>query len=108
MSSTRRARPGAGSSTRWRVRSMLNGCAASQSAAPGYGVVSTCVSSGGRRRQSSYRYDWMPPILGGKSFVTRSDVTERRALRGDVLGGRVRRSTPAGREADPELKQHDA
>ncbi len=75
---------------------MANGCAASQSAAPGYGVVSTCVSSGGRRRHSSYKYDWMPPILGGKSFVTRSDVTEcaaptpGRALRMPAPVGRVR------------------
>src|SRR3712207_8025897 len=41
-----------------------------------WGVVTTATSSGGRRRQSSHRYDWMPPTFGGKSLVTRSDLTD--------------------------------
>ena len=52
------------------MRSTRNACAASHSAAPAYGVVSTVVSSGRSRRQSSYRYDWIPPSFGGKSLVT--------------------------------------
>ena len=48
-----------------------NGWAASNSAAPAYGLVSTANRSGGSRRHHSHSSDWMPPILGGKSFVTR-------------------------------------
>ena len=61
---------GCGSRTGSRTRSTRNGCAASNSAAPGYGLVSTANDSGGRRRHHSQSNDWMPPIFGGKSFVT--------------------------------------
>ena len=35
--------------------------------------MNTVVSLGGNRRHSSNRYDWIPPIFGGKSLVTRSE-----------------------------------
>ena len=53
--------------------------ARSQSGAPAYGVVSTATSSGGSRRHSSHRYDWMPPSLGGKSLVTSRCLIRRQA-----------------------------
>ena len=66
----RRTIHGCGSSTGSGVRSMRNGWALSNCAAPSYGLVSTAKRSGGRRRHHSHSSDWIPPILGGKSFVT--------------------------------------
>ena len=93
---------GAASSTGSRVRSMRNGWAVSNSAAPAYGLVSTANESGGRRRHHSHSNDWMPPILGGKSFVTSRCFTaripsgrplrSRRARRGRADRSRSRRS----------------
>ena len=64
------ARTGLGSSTGSRVRSIRNACVRSKRSASGCGLVSTVTSSGGSRRHSSQRYDWIPPIFGGKSLVT--------------------------------------
>ena len=50
---------------------MRNACSRSNRSASAYGLVSTVTSPAGSRRHSSHRYDWMPPILGGKSLVTR-------------------------------------
>ena len=61
---------GVGHSTCCLVRSTRNACCASKAAASGWGVVNTVTSPAGSRRHSSQRYDWMPPILGGKSLVT--------------------------------------
>ena len=66
----RRTISGCGSSTGSRTRSTRNGCSASNSAAPAYGLVSTANDVGGRRRHHSHSSDWIPPIFGGKSFVT--------------------------------------
>ena len=68
------ASAGVGTKNLSRRRTIENACAASNAAAPGYAVVSTWVSAAGSLRHSSYRYDWIPPTLGGKSFVTSSDV----------------------------------
>src|SRR4051812_21905698 len=73
--------PGHGTNTGSRLRTMRNGAAASNSAAPAWGVVRTATSSGGKRRHSSQRYDWMPPTLGGKSLVTSRWRTVSRSSR---------------------------
>ena len=62
--------PRPGSITLRPTRSMRIGCAASNAYVPSNAVVRTVVSSGGSRRHSSHRYDWMPPTFGGKSLVT--------------------------------------
>ena len=80
---TRLTISGCGSRAGSRTRSMRYACAASNSAAPRYGLVSTANWSGGRRRHHSQSSDWMPPILGGKSFVT-SRCFMRRRVRGDA------------------------
>ena len=84
--STRAASPGVGSRT-GPARTIRKGWAASKAAAPGCDVVSTVTSPAGRRRQSSQRYDWMPPTLGGKSLVTSTEGIAPLAERG--TGGRV-------------------
>ena len=54
---------GCGSSTGSRTRATWNGWAASNSAAPRYGLVSTANDSGGSRRHHSHSSDWMPADL---------------------------------------------
>ena len=83
QSSMRRTIHGCGSSTGSGVRSMRNGWALSNCAAPTYGLVSTAKRSGGSRRHHSHSSDWMPPIFGGKSFVTSRCFTGARAARPD-------------------------
>src|SRR5690606_34772308 len=53
------------------ARSTLNGCSRSHAAAPGWLVVSTTNELGSSRRHSSQSIVWIPPTLGGKSFVTK-------------------------------------
>src|ERR1039458_1050225 len=67
---TVRASPGVGSNTGDLERSIRKPCRRSNSEAPLCALVRTVSSSAGSRRNSSYRYDWMPPSLGGKSLVT--------------------------------------
>src|SRR6185436_13119666 len=76
--------------------------------APGYAVVSTWVESDGSRRHSSYRYDWMPPTLGGKSLVTRSDVTGSRDLVGEASLRRHPRHHPAPEQQHGQHRTHGA
>ena len=75
----RRTIHGCGSSTGSGVRSMRYAWALSNCAAPSYGLVSTAKRSAGRRRHHSHSSDWIPPIFGGKSFVTKRCFTSRPA-----------------------------
>ena len=89
--------------------SMRNAWSRSHAAASGKAVVSTVVSAGGSRRHSSYRYDWIPPCFGGKSFVTNNDGTRtyqpgaapRHASARGV--GRLQRDAELGAAADTQL-----
>ena len=79
----RRTIHGCGSSTGSGVRSIRYAWALSNCAAPSYGLVSTAKRSGGSRRHHSHSNDWMPPIFGGKSFVTSRCFTRRDRRRAD-------------------------
>ena len=58
---TNRVSLGPGSSTRSGKRKILKPWRASNSRSPGWDGAATTTRSGGRRRHSSHRYDWMPP-----------------------------------------------
>src|SRR4051794_54874 len=75
MSLMRATIHGCGNNTGSRVRSITNGCLESNAAAPLYGLVKTANESGGRRRHHSHSSDWIPPIFGGKSLVTKRCFT---------------------------------
>ena len=85
----RRTIHGCGSRTGSRVRSMRYACSSSKRRAPWYGLVSTAKRSGGRRRHHSHSNDWIPPILGGKSLVTRRCFTPACAGRAGPLAQRA-------------------
>ena len=74
---------------------MWNGWAASNAAAPAYGLVSTANESGGSRRHHSHSSDWMPPIFGGKSFVTSRCFTSDAASSSTTSGS----ASPSGSSA---------
>src|SRR5215207_10650320 len=82
------ANDGVGKNWRSRARTTRNGCCASHAASPSWCVVKTVASADGSRRQSSWRYDWIPPIFGGKSLVTSRPVTAARSRQGGRLDGR--------------------
>ena len=64
------AAPGDGQTNRRRSRTTSNGAAPSNVSEPSQEGATTETLSGGSSRQSDSSVRWMPPTLGGKSFVT--------------------------------------
>ena len=66
----RRETDGSGSISEPGCRITWNGCRASNSAAPVQAGAYTVTAAGGMLAASACTNDWIPPLRGGKSFVT--------------------------------------
>ena len=82
-------RPGGQQHRLARCAPTRKGCAASHAALSGWRVVSTANDDGSSRRHSSQSIVWIPPILGGKSLVTKRWVMGRRSASSSSTNGIV-------------------